>query len=139
MANGPQIAARNTAKFSAWVAERQAADDWASYVRMDQLNRTEIARECGFAVSVLRQNPAVKDALARLERDLAAHGILPRQDKSDAPERHSATAAGRDKQRLNQMEQQKQALRAENDGLRAQLKRYGLLDEFLLETGRLPR
>jgi hypothetical protein len=141
MANGQQIAAHNIKAFHAWVAERRAANDWVSYIRRDQINRTEIARECGFAVSVLRQNPVVKDALARLEQDLEKQGVLHPQEKekTTAPEPQSLAGGSRDRQRLTQLEQQNHVLRAENDGLRAQLKRYGMLDEFLLVTGRLPR
>ncbi len=139
MASGRQLAKENARKFDAWVMERYAADDWPSYVRANKLNRSEIARECGFAKSVFGQNPAIKAALARVEADLTDRGILrPAQD--DVPVIGPQTAIEtRDKQRLKHLEEQNHAMRAEVDALKEQLKHYDLLDSFLIVSGRLPR
>ena len=108
-------------------------------MRGNKLNRSEIARECGFAKSAFGQNPVIKTALARVEADLSDSGILrPVPDVVPKVERQTATEV-RDKQRLKQLEEQNHTLRAEVDALKEQLKRYDLLDSFLLETGRLPR
>ena len=77
MASGQQIAAANIKKFKDWIKERKAAEDWKDYLRGRQLNRTDIAKECGFATSVLRQNPTVKGDLEALEKELADSGIIP--------------------------------------------------------------
>lgn len=71
MANGQQLAAANLERFESWSAEREVTGDWAEYIRQGQLNRTEGDVECGFAKSVLRQNPAVKAALEELGSALA--------------------------------------------------------------------
>lgn len=75
--SGREIAARNLIKFKEWVAERMAANDWPDYIRGDKLNRSELALECGFALSVVRQNPAIKESLKALEDHLRSSGIMP--------------------------------------------------------------
>lgn len=56
------------------------------------------------------------------------------------PERDIATPQRRrDAQRLNTLEQQNAALRAELAATKSKLEQYNLLDEMLAETGRLPR
>ncbi|RTL53142.1 MAG: hypothetical protein EKK46_09390 [Rhodocyclaceae bacterium] len=81
--SGQQIAANNLQKFFAWIAERDATNDWTDYIRQGKLNRSELAAECGFALSVVRQNPAVKSALEALEARLLSTGIL--QPERTAP------------------------------------------------------
>lgn len=150
MANGRQIAAQNLDRFRAWVAEREAGSDWADYIHQGQLNRTEVAAECGFAKSVLRQNPAVKTALETLEARLLAEGILPpgkgkkpphSQDESATAsvDRRVATLNNRTEQRVKFLEEQNAALRAEVMELREQLKRYQIIDDHLAQTGRMVR
>jgi hypothetical protein len=137
--SGQQIARENAKKFDNWVLERYTANDWPAYVRANKLNRTEIARECGFAKAVFGQNPAIKAALAKVEEDLLHRSILQPEPPGVPPPQQADARADRLKQRLNQLEQRNQALRAENDALKMLLKRYRLLDEFLLDSGRLPR
>jgi len=69
-------AAENIDLFEGWIA-RQTNADFKNLVRRGQLNRQEVAQQVGFAKSVLRQNPAVKARLERLEDDLRPIGILP--------------------------------------------------------------
>ena len=82
--SGQQIAQENLQCSREWVKERHKANDWSDYARRDQLSRSEIAQECGFALSVLRQNPAVKSDLASLEERLRTQPILDtsRRDKT---------------------------------------------------------
>lgn len=139
MASGQDIAKANTAKFEAWIMEHYHADDWPSYVRGGKLNRSEIARECGFAKSVFGQNPKVKEALAAVERDLTKRGILRPGGNEAAADRQASAAISRLRQRLNQLEQQNHELRAQLDEAKETLRRYALMDEFLQKTGRCPR
>lgn len=147
MANGKALAAANIAKFEVWAAERQTVGDWPDYMRQGQLNRTEVAAECGFAKSVLRQNPAVKAALEALEARLRAEGTLPpskapqTQDEaaSASVDRRVVTINNRTEQRVNALEEQNAALRAEVRELREQLKRYRMIDDHLAQTGRMVR
>lgn len=73
--SGQQLGKDNLLKLRSWIAERENANDWHDYLRGDKLNRSEIAAECGFSLSVMRQNPAVKSALEALEARLAALGV----------------------------------------------------------------
>jgi hypothetical protein len=150
MANGRQIAAANIAKFEAWVAERKSAGDWSDYIRGAQLNRTEIANECGFAKSVLRQNPSVKAALDSLEAELRNSGTLallkselPPQDVlgglESVVERRINSINDRLEKRVKVLEEQNAALRAELMELREKTKRYALIEKHLTETGRMVR
>lgn len=150
MANGRQIAAANIAKFEAWVAERKSAGDWSDYIRGAQLNRTEIANECGFAKSVLRQNPSVKAALDSLEAELRNSGTLallkselPPQEVSggleSVVERRINSINDRLEKRVKVLEEQNAALRAELMELREKTKRYALIEKHLTETGRMVR
>lgn len=48
--SGAQLGALNAAAFESWKVGK-SDDDFREYVRGGQLNRTEIAAECGFAKS----------------------------------------------------------------------------------------
>ena len=150
MANGQQLAAENLKRFESWSAERESAGDWSDYLRQGQLNRTEVAAECGFAKSVLRQNPAVKTALEALEGRLRAEGTLPpvkgerppqTQDEASSASvgRRIVTINSRTEQRVKALEEQNAALRAEVLELREQIKRYRMIDDHLAHTGRMVR
>lgn len=150
MANGKQIAAANIAKFEAWVDERKAAGDWSDYIRGAQLNRTEIANECSFAKSVLRQNPSVKAALGALEDELRHAGTLPTLKSESPPQEVSegsesvvasriASINERTEKRVKVLEEQNAALKAELIELREKIKRYALIEKHLTETGRMVR
>ena len=148
--SGRDIGASNLIRFAAWVAERDVAGDWSDYVRGDKLNRSEVAAECGFALSVLRQNPAVKEALAALEARLLAEGLLAWSAVNQSPSPgHVAEASrlavdgrllaakGKAEQRVKALEEQNATLRAEARDLREKLARFSHLDAHLSATGRL--
>ena len=142
--SGQQKADQNLAIFLSWSASKTEAD-FREVVLRGQLNRKEIARECGFAKSVLLQNPRVRDSLKSLEADLRERGILPplAAIEGAAPvaaitESNNSRAAA-DKARLKRLEVENAALRAELMELRGQLERYRVMDNVLSSTGRLPR
>ncbi|MDO8943846.1 MAG: VPA1267 family protein [Desulfobacterales bacterium] len=148
MKSGQQIARENIAKFDAWVEEREKADDWKDYVRNDKLNRSEIAAECGFALSVLRQNPAVKEALQVLEKDLVARRIIPSQPAFGASnaaaeasnkvaDKRVMAAKAKVEARAKTLEEQNASLKAEVRDLREQLRRFAHMEDHLGRTGRL--
>lgn len=139
--NGQQRSDQNHTTFLSWVASKTDAD-YREMVLRGQLNRKEIARECGFAKSVLLQNPRVKDALRTLEAQLRERGIMPPLADptsfapiTDAPNPRAAA----DKARLKRLEAENAALRTEVMELRGQLDCYRLMDNVLSSTGRLPR
>lgn len=147
--SGQQLAANNLQKFHAWISERDVAADWPDYIRQGKLNRSEIANECGFALSVVRQNPSVKKALETLEARLLAQGILQTaiaaynasSEAGDATsqfiDKRIMAAKGKADARVKALEEQNAALKAEIRDLREQLKTYRHLDEHLCSTGRL--
>lgn len=142
--NGQQKADENLSVFLSWAASKTDAD-YREMVARGQLNRKEVARECGFAKSVLLQNPRVRDSLKSLEVNLRERGVLPPLAIAEG-EAPVATAvapnnprAAADKARLKRLEAENAALKAELMELRGQLDRYRVMDSVLSSTGRLPR
>ena len=147
--SGQQIAQDNLLKFQSWIAEREAANDWQDYLHGDKLNRSEIAAECGFGLSAMRQNPAVKSALEALESRLATLGIT--YAKETAPDASSEAAAasekvidkrimaakGKAEARVKALEEQNASLKTEVASLRERLRRFQHMDDPLGRTGRL--
>ena len=143
MANGQQLAKQNYQAFMAWAASKND-DDFREYVYRGKLKRAEIAAECCFGKSALTQNPQIRKALEKLEDDLRARSVLPllkqSHDREIPPMRdRDAVQRMRDKQRLNILEQTNALLNAKVKALEAKLKELNALDDYLKETGRLPR
>jgi hypothetical protein len=146
MANGQQIAEENLAAFLSWSTSKSDGD-FREYVHRGKLKRSEIAAECGFGKSALTQNPAIRAALESLENELRAVGVLaplvaslPAGQKAEPPLRDGdAKQRRQDSQRLNSLEQENAALRAELQAAKQMLDRHTLMTEFLEETGRMPR
>lgn len=138
--NGQERAEQNLVTFRSWAAS-QDDGTFRDMVVRGQLSRTEIAKVCGFAKSVLVQNPRVKAALKTLEDELRARGVLP--PAADAGDTKLTTPpnplAGADKARLKRLEAENASLRAELADLRETLRRYRAMDDVLGATGRLPR
>ncbi|OYW17111.1 MAG: hypothetical protein B7Z52_07305 [Burkholderiales bacterium 12-64-5] len=143
-ASGQQLADENVRLFAAWQAEKSDAD-YREMVIRGGLSRTEIAKECGFAKSVLAQNPRVKEALHVLETALRARGVLAPMTVASgtggAPAVSSGSATGgrMDQERLRRLEQENALLRAEVAELRSVLSKQLVLKEALALSGRLPR
>ncbi|OUR89324.1 hypothetical protein A9Q81_21935 [Gammaproteobacteria bacterium 42_54_T18] len=139
--NGQAKAKANVATFQRWTSERWVTNDWEQYLRRNQLSRTEIARECSFSVSVLRQNPAVKSALCALEDKLRDKGIIVEQVTAapavQSAERRKTLSNAMDKSRIKILEERNAVQRAEIESLKQALKRYAVFDEHLATTGRL--
>lgn len=145
MASGQQLAEQNIAAFRAW-ASSKTDDDFREYVHRGRLKRAEIATECGFGKSALVQNPVIREALEELESALRYRNVLPPVPSrvngpiEEMPLRDTAAKQRRqDGQRLNSLEQENAALRAELANAKKMLERYKLLSQFIDETGRMPR
>lgn len=145
MANGQQLAEQNLQTFLTWLDSR-TNDDFRQMVGRGGLSRKEIAAQCFFAVSVLNQNPRIKDALLRKEVELRASGVLPsraRDFSEEASPPAVAASASRghitDVERLRRLELENASLRAENQALKRQLDKFAILRDALSSTGRLPR
>lgn len=139
--NGQQRAEQNLATFLSWMVSKTDVD-FREIVMRGQLSRQEITRECGFAKSVLVQNPRVKEALKSLETRLREHGVLPSlaevTDTGEPQVMMPNSRAAADKARLKRLETENASLHAELSQLRAALDRYSLMDTVLCGTGRLP-
>ena len=145
MANGQQRAGENLMAFRAW-AQSKSDDDFREYVYRGQLKRAEIFAECGFGRSALAQNPAIRAELEELEDALRKRGVLPSAgvgagvgaDKLATRDTQSKQRR-QDGQRLNSLEQENAALRAELGKAKSMLESCKLMAAFLDETGRMPR
>lgn len=143
--SGRAQAVANLQRFNTWVTERTAENDWADYLRGDKLNRSEIAAECNFALSVVRQNPAVKAALEGLEARLRDSGVIKAAAAPadttivQAAELRTLSSKSSAERRVKAVEEQNAALKAELNDLKQQLKQYKFLDEHLASTGRMLR
>jgi hypothetical protein len=143
MVNGKQAAERNLAAFVSWSTSK-TDENFREYVHRGVLKRAEIATECGFGKSALIQNPAIKTALEVLENGLRARGVLPAlieplNEVMPIVHNMEAKQRQRDGYRLNSLEQENAALRAELGAVKLVLEHFKLLSQFLEETGRLPR
>jgi hypothetical protein len=151
MANGRQLAVKNTERFHQWVAERDKAGDWVDYVVRGKISRTEIALECGFSKSALVQNPAIRQALAELEQRILS---ISSTSANDNEQRNSTCSAGNadaegavnrliaitvktEANRINYLEQVNAALREEVADLKEKLRRYEYIERHLVDTGRM--
>lgn len=144
MANGQQRAEENYQRFVEWMAAK-ADKDYRKLECRGVINRTIIAAECGFAKSVLSQNPRVKEALIALEKGLRDRHVLPpsnsKQSRAVAPvsrggERVIAVAHA---EQLRSLETANAALLKENEELTRNLKKFTILQQALMMTGRIPR
>lgn len=83
--------AKNLQKFESWINDRDAANDWADYIRGGKLNRTEVADECGFGTPAFRQNPSIAQALQDLEARLSESCVIkPVEAPTDEATSHAA-------------------------------------------------
>lgn len=143
MASGQQLAEENVRLFTAWAASKSDGD-FRALASRGVLSRKEIAKECGFAKSALDQNPRIKTALRALEDALRERGVLPAavpaESNGELPMRDSGRRrAPAEGERLQRLEQENAALRAEVTELKRQLARHAVLQEALALTGRVPR
>jgi hypothetical protein len=137
---------RSFQSFLAWRAAK-SDDDFRQLVVRGVLSRTDIARECQIAKSVLAQNPRVRKALKLLEDDLRDRNVLPKrsaspaetgeQNRSEAPYKEKTISKPMDRQW--QLEQEIALLKAENAELKRLLSKHENLHDALVLTGRLPR
>jgi hypothetical protein len=138
--NGRDRSDENVATFQAWVVAKTRSE-LRELANGDRLNRGEIARECGFSRSVLRQNPRVRQALADLEDQLREEGVIAAVEQTGGIpiRKRGQIQAATDAERLKKLEAENVALKAEVAALRNRVKLSDILNRMLSETGRLPR
>ena len=94
---------------------------------LGKVNKTAVARACGFAREVFQQNPRFARTLDGAVKDL---GIDVPQAEEPEP-RH-----GREKARIMRLEQQLAAARSESHELRRRLRRYESIVDHMTTSGR---
>ena len=138
MASGKQLGKDHADRVRAWIAERDAIGDCLEYERGGKVNRTALCAELDFARSVTIQNPAVRASL--LEAEGRWYGIRQAGTAAqDAARERAEHRSVRLQRALNQALDENARLKSEISLLREKLKKYGVLDEMLAETGRIPR
>lgn len=125
MPNGIQLGEQNLALFTAWLNERYINSDWNNYVRGSKLNRSEIAKECGFSTNVFKTNgnKEICQLLIKLEEELIQQDILKKEKISDVD---ALTVAEKKRtlikdKKAHENELELQLLRAEIEKLKHQL------------------
>lgn len=105
----------------------QYIDRLRSPGHLGKINKTAVARACGFSREVFQQNLRFSQTLDAAEREL---GI-------DVPQASEAeTRSSDDKAKILRLEQQLTAVRSENYELRRRLRRYEAIVDHVACTGR---
>lgn len=145
MANGNQKAQQNLEAFVVWQAT-QTDDDYKQIVFRGKLNRLEVAKAVGCGTSALNQNPALRDALNRLEVGLRNKGVLPQltdaaMKNEGKPKKYDNTTNRKalDSKCLSSLEAENIELQAKVNELKSKLERFGELSECLSDMGFMPR
>ena len=122
-ANGKTMGNENLAKFEAWIAEREAQNDKLDYIRDGKLNRTEVYKELGFGRSVIYQNPAVRELIAKLDDEWGKlKPAIPKTERELVEAREKANEKTKRAESSNSRLLEKVAmLEAENRQLKVQL------------------
>lgn len=128
--SGADRGQENAQRLGAYIEDRKSGDGTFP-VYNGRLNRSAIAKACGFDRAVFAQNPACKELIENLERELSEYGLLGKQ--------RGSTTEQKLRQRVLTLEQQVANLRAENEQLRRELRRHDFAEELMVETGRKVR
>jgi len=127
----------NVEKFQDWLSE---VKDFKPYVYQGTLSVSLVARECGLKREVFYTNPTLKEHLwPQLLMQLEKAGILKARSAQPAQlvVRKQVRSPASDA-RTKQIQEENEALKAENQELRRQLERFKGLTDSLYTTGRLP-
>lgn len=135
--NGVMEGEANAQSFLAW---QKAVNDFKPFIHQGVLSVSRVARESGLNRDVFYTNPQIRDVLwpnllHRLEKDkvLKQRVANPVEVVKREPSR-----SGMGEARIKQIQEENEALKAENSELRKQLGRFQGMDEVLHTTGRLP-
>jgi hypothetical protein len=135
--NGVQDGIDNVKRFVEWCSE---VTDFKAYVYQGTLSVSRVAREAGLNRDVFYTNPEIRDNLwPALIRQLEQQGVLmsrvanPVELIRREPRRSAASEA-----RVKQIQEENEALKAENIEFRKRLEKFEGMDEILRTTGRLP-
>lgn len=135
--NGVQDGERNTQAFLTWL---RSVEDFKPYIHQGVLSISRVARECGLNRDVFYTNPEIRDVhWPALNKRLEHEGVLrPRIATPVEAVRKTPLRSGVNEARIKQIQDENEAVKAENRELRRQLERLKGIDEVLHTTGRLP-
>ena len=127
----------NAQAFLTWQAE---VEDFKPFVHQGMLNVSRIARECGLKREVFYTNTDIREKhWPALLQKLEAEGVLrPRVANPVEVVVRQAKSSALSDARVKQIQEENEALKAENRELRKQLVRFDGIEEVLHTTGRLP-
>lgn len=135
--NGVQDGIANVKRFIEWCSE---VTDFKTYVFQGTLSVSRVAREAGLNRDVFYTNPELRDNLwPALLRQLEQQGVLmPRVANPVELIRREPRRSAASEGRVKQIQEENEALKAENKEFRKRLERFEGMDEILRTTGRLP-
>lgn len=135
--NGILDGQQNVQTFLKWIAEVQ---DFKPYVYQGLLSVSKVAKDCGLNRDVFYSNPEIREVhWPALNRRLEEEGVL----KSRVANPVESIVRGSQRTSLNdprikQIQEEHEAVKAENRELRKQLEKFKSIEDVLRTTGRLP-
>lgn len=135
--NGIRDGQANVEVFLGWASHIK---DFKPYVHQGILSIARVAKECGLNRDVFYTNPDIRDIhWPALNMRLEAEGVLePRVANpiNEMPRQRRGNAVS--DARIKQIQEEAEAVKAENRELRRQLEKLKGIDEILHSTGRVP-
>jgi hypothetical protein len=134
--NGIQDGQRNVETFLSWSSN---VSDWKPFVSQGLLSVSRLAKECDLNRNVFYTNPELRDVhlpalVSRLEDDGFLRSRVANPVQLTRQKRGGAVSDAR----IKQIQEESEAVKAENRELRRQLERLKGIDEILHSTGRVP-
>lgn len=136
--NGTRDGEENLRTFLAWI---DGVDDFKPYIHQGVLSVSRIAREAGLNRDVFYTNPQIRDVhFPRLVARLEEQGVLKQRvtNPVQVMPRQRGRSHAAEEARIKQVQEEHEAVKAENLELRSKLEQYKGMDEILRTTGRLP-
>lgn len=135
--NGIKDGEANAEAFQRW---ENSVSDFKPYVVNGALSISMVARESGLNRDVFYTNAYIRDCLwPVLKTRLEVSGVLRPRAVESAPEGKSTRSrSALSDMRVKQIQEENEAVKAENQELRRKLEKFKGAEEILQSTGRLP-
>ncbi|WP_428508712.1 hypothetical protein [Roseateles sp.] len=135
--NGIKDGEANSEAFRRW---ESSVRDFKPYIQNGALKISVVARECALNRDVFYTNAEIRDVLwPALKRRLEKAGVLKARAVDPTVETKSISArSALSDMRVKQIQEENEAVKAENEELRRKLAKFKGVEEALQSTGRLP-